>query len=101
MSIHDIGSGNDRSYKVSPNSDDAVLQRMAHNTNSTTYKSEGNDTVQRMAFKNGLILTYDGDNRVSSVWGYIPAISTEPVFIIAREGYDVFEDVLEIDPPVV
>lgn len=74
---------------------------MAHNTTQTTYKTESSLTPQRISFKNALILTYDSENRVSSVYGYIPELSPIPVFIIAKEGYDVFVDILGLTPPTV
>lgn len=83
------------------NSTDDVQNRMAHNTLGTTYKTDGDDATQRIIFKNGLILTYDEDDRVSSVYGYIPEISDVPVFIIAKAGYDVFTDILDITAPTV
>lgn len=84
-----------------PNTNDDVLNRMAHNTTQTTYKNESSANPQRIAHKNALILTYDSANRVSSVYGYIPALSSIPVFIIAKEGYDVFVDILGLTPPTV
>jgi hypothetical protein len=54
-----------------------------------------------MAFKNGLLLTYDSANRVSSIYGYIPEISTTPILVIARDGYDVFTDILGVTEPTV
>jgi hypothetical protein len=77
------------------------VDRPAHNTLCISYKTESTGTQQRIVFKNGVILTYDGDNRVSSVYGYVPEISSVPIFIIAREGYDVFEDILGITAPTV
>lgn len=74
---------------------------MAHNTNSTSYRTDSDANSQRIAFKNNLILTYDGENRVSSVYGYIPDLSDEPVLIIAEAGYDVFVDILGLDTPEV
>lgn len=74
---------------------------MALNTYSNTPRQDGDGNNQRMRFANGLILTYDADNRISSAYGYIPELQSTPVLIIALEGYDVFEDILGIDPPVV
>jgi len=101
MSLHDIDRTGSRRGLPTPNTDDTVAQRMAHNTMGTTYRTDGNTSPQRLSFKNGLILTYDEDNKISSVYGYIPEVSTTPVLIIAKEGYDVFTDILEIDPPTV
>lgn len=81
------------------NVDDNVANRMAHNTMGTTYRTVGLDVTPRMSFKNGLLLTYDADNKISSVYGYIPELSTTPVLIIAKDGYDVFIDILGLTPP--
>lgn len=83
------------------NTNDSSIVRRAHNTNGNTYRRAGGAVTQRMTFKNGLILTYDDDNRVSSVYGYIPEVSNIPVFIIAKDGYDVFTDILEISAPII
>lgn len=102
MSLFDIDKTNGTRLRPKPNSNDEQENRMAHNTLGTTYKTESSTAnPQRVAFKNGLILTYDSENRVSSAYGYIPALSTVPVFIIANEGYDVFEDVLGLTAPTV
>jgi len=99
MSLHDIDkSGNNRT-RPTPNTNDSVQNRMAHNTLGTTYKDDADDAQQRIAFKNSLILTYDNDNKVSSVYGYLPEVSDVPVFIIAKDGYDIFEDILGITAP--
>lgn len=98
MSLTDVDKGTDGRISPKPNASDNVMQRMAHNTMSNTYRSTP-EVAQRMAFKNGMILTYDENNKCSSVYGYIPEVSTVPVLIIAKEGYDVFEDVLDITAP--
>lgn len=54
-----------------------------------------------MAFKQGVILTYDSENRVSSVYGYVPGLADYPVLIIAKSGYDVFTDILGLTAPTV
>lgn len=99
--LHDISKGDAMRSLPTPNTNDDVQNRMAHNTTQTTYKKEGSSNPQRIAMKNGLILTYDSANRVSSVYGYIPALSTVPVFIIAKSGYDVFVDILGLPTPTV
>lgn len=101
MALYDIDKTSDTRLTPALNADDNVMDRLAHNTTQTTYRTAGSDTTPRMAFKNGLILTYDADDNCSSVYGYIPELSSTPVFIIAKEGYDIFEDILGIDPPVV
>lgn len=81
------------------NADDNVANRMAHNTAGITYRTTGSGVIPRMAFKNGMILSYDSENRVSSVFAYIPELADIPVLIIAKEGYDIFEDILSLTPP--
>lgn len=101
MSLLDVDKQNgDRANPVI-NSDDGVQNRMSHNTTGNSYRTAGLGVVPRMRFMNGLIVTYDEENRISSVYGYIPELSTTPVLIIANEGYDVFTDLLGIDTPVV
>lgn len=99
MSLHDIDKTNDTRTQPKPNTNDNVLERMAHNTTSTTYRKDTATNRQRITFKNGLILTYDQDNKVSSVYGYLPNFSSTPVLIIAKAGYDVFTDILGVDAP--
>lgn len=100
MALHDISKGQTRKNPL-PNTNDSQNNRMAHNTLSTTYRDEDAVSEQRVVFKNSLILTYDNDNKISSVYGYIPEVSDVPVFIIARDGYDVFEDILGVAAPTV
>lgn len=101
MSLHDVDKSNSSRITSILNASDDLKQRMAHNTNSTTYKQEGDTNTQRIAFKNGLILYYDGEDRVSRVDGWIPELSNEPVIIIAESGYDVYVDILGLTPPTV
>lgn len=101
MALHDVDKGNDSRLSPQPNAGDGVLKRMAHNTMQNTYRTVGSGVTPRMTFKNGLILTYDSANRVSSVYGYIPELSSVPVLIVANEGYDVFTDLLGIAEPEV
>ena len=101
MAMHDIDKSSGKRLRPTVNVPDAVKERMAHNTYGNTYRDASVEVVQRNRIMNGLILTYDEENRVSSVYGYIPELSATPVQIIANEGYDVFEDLLNIDPPVV
>lgn len=101
MSIVDIDKVSSNRSTPDINTDDSAIVRRAHNTNGNTYRRAGGSVTQRMAFKNGLILTYDSDNNCSSVYGYIPELSTVPVFIIAGDGYDVFTDILGISAPEV
>lgn len=101
MSLIDVDKTSNNRSTPGLNSNDAAQVRKAHNTNGNTYRRAGGDVTQRMVFKNGLILTYDANNKCSSVYGYIPELSTTPVFIIAKDGYDVFDDILSITAPLV
>ena len=99
MSLHDLDKTHEQRLNPSPNSNDEISNRLAHNTMSTAYKTESTTSKQRLVFKNSLILTYDSTGKVSSVYGYIPSVSSIPVFIIANAGYDVFTDILGITAP--
>lgn len=101
MSLFDIDKTHGRRLNPTPNKNDQQKNRMAHNTMGNTYKTESTPTEQRMVFKNGLIITYDGENRVSSVYGYVPGASTIPIFVIAKDNKDVFVDILQITAPIV
>lgn len=101
MAIHDIDKSHQFRLNPKPNSNDEQLQRMAHNTQGNTNRKDTDNNSQRVAFKQGMILTYDSDNKVSSVYGYVPEVSDTPVLIIAKDGYDVFVDILAIDSPTV
>lgn len=101
MSLIDTDKTNGNRNTPMPNSPDDSGVRRAHNTSSNTYRRAGGAVTQRMAFKNGLILTYDANNKCSSVYGYIPEISSIPILVIAKDGYDVFVDVLQITAPIV
>src|SRR5690554_1840622 len=99
MSLIDADKNNVQRKAQSVNAPDTVINRMAHNTMSNTYRSSGSEVVAGMSWKQALQLTNDSENRYSSAFGYIPELSAIPVLIIAREGFDVFSDILEIDPP--
>lgn len=101
MSLHDVDKQNSDRANPKLNADDNVSNRMAHNTMGNTYRTAGLGVKQRMRFMNGLILTYDQDDKVSSVYGYVPELSNTPVLIIAKEGFDIFVDILGITPPQV
>lgn len=101
MSIVDIDKVSSNRSTPDINTNDSAIVRRAHNTNGNTYRRAGGSVTPRMVFKNGLILTYDSNNKCSSVYGYIPELSTVPVFIIAKDGYDVFTDILGIDTPII
>lgn len=101
MSLTDSDKSSSNRSKPSVNHSDGVQVRMAHNTMGNTYRTAGSEVVPRMRFANGLILTYDADDRISSVYGYIPELSDVPVLIVANAGYDVFIDLLGLTQPEV
>ena len=101
MSLIDRDNISDNRANPSINADDEVLNRMSHNTSGNTNRTTGLGVKTRMAFKNGVILTYDANNKVSSVFGYIPELSNVPVLIIAKSGYDVYVDILGLTAPTI
>ncbi len=101
MALHDVDKSNSDRGTPSLNVEDNVKDRMAHNTMGNSYRTVGLGVTPRMRFMNSLIVTYDEEDRISSVYGYIPEVAPFPVLIIANEGYDVFADLLGIDPPTV
>lgn len=103
MSLTDADKTSPNRGKPTTNSKDGVGFRMAHKTNQTTYRESGSSVTARMVFVQGGIMWVDSDNKVNSVYMYIPELSTIPVQIIAKEGYDVFDDVLngEVERPTV
>jgi len=52
-----------------------------------------------LKLNNNGIATYDSNNNITSYYGYIQAYSSIPVLIIAKVGFDVFNDVLGIPRP--
>lgn len=101
MSLIDADKSGNRRTRPKLNNSDGVVNRMSHNTQGNTYRTVGSGVTPRMSFKQGLIITYDEENRASSVYGYIPEVSPVPFLLVASPGYDVFTDLLEIDPPSV
>lgn len=101
MALHDVDKHQDGRTQPKLNERDVMLDWPAHNSSSPTYRKDSNNNYQRVSFKNGLILTYDDQNRISSVYGYIPELANYPVLIIANYGYDVYTDILGLTAPVV
>lgn len=101
MAMHDIDKQSADRANPKLNTDDNVSNRMSHNTLGNTYRTAGLNVTPRMIFKNGLIITHDADDKVSSVYGYLPEVSDIPVLIIAKSGYDVFTDILSITAPTI
>ena len=102
MSLFDTDKHNMDRGKPAPNHSDIVAEGAvkAHQTLSSTYKTDASVANVRMTFKNGMIIWYDDQNRPSSVYGYVPGYdSTVPVLAIAKYGNNVFTDVLGVDEP--
>lgn len=79
-----------------------IEQRSAHNTLSTSYLGNNTNpqTNNRIRMLNNMIVTYDGQNRVTSVYGYVSSVSTvTPIFVLAKSGFDVFNDILGVPRP--
>ena len=101
MAIHDVDKdGSDRGSPAVNAHDKAKGEPTAFGQLSTVPTTDAT-VKQRVAFKNGVILTYDDHNRVSSVYGYIPGLANYPVLIIANYGYDVYTDILGLTAPTV
>lgn len=99
MSIIDVDKTGDTRLNPTLNQTDQVVQRMAHNTMSNTYRKDTNTNFQRITFKNSVILYYDDQNRVIRVDGFIPSLAAYPVTIVAKYGYDVYTDILGLTAP--
>lgn len=99
MSLFSVDkSGSDRK-NPSPNQNDVVNNRLAHNTTAITYRTDGNPNYQRVIFKNGLTISYDDQNRVIKIDGFEPRVVPYPFTLQAKYGFDVYIDILGIDPP--
>ena len=99
MTLFSIGKDGERRGTPLPNQVDVDANRKAHNTAGITYRTDSDTNYERVIFKNGMILYYDDQNRIIGVDGFIPELVSYPVRIIAKYGYDVFVDILGIDPP--
>lgn len=101
MSLHDIDKSSMDRGSPSPNTHDILADGSvsAHQTLSSSYKTDATSTKSRMVFKNNMLLYYDDQNRVIRVDGFIPALLAYPVSIQAKYGYDVFVDILGIAAP--
>lgn len=101
MSLNDLDKNDDQRRFPRPNANDNVPHRMAHNTIQHTYRQVNSSVVPRMIFRNGIIIWFDQDNKVSAIFGYVPEVSGIPIEVIAKSGYDVFDDILGVDQPTV
>lgn len=101
MTLWDVDKAGDNRGSPQPNTGDEIPgdSRMAHNTHSTVFTPSQAKPSTRIVYKNNMTLTYDANGLVSSVYGYVASVSSVPVFIIAKQGYDVFVDVLGIPAP--
>lgn len=96
MSLIDADKNSLNRGQPRPNTNDNVAVRMAHKTTTpTTYRESGSSVTARCVPVQGGWMWIDENNKVSSVYMYIPEIATIPVQITAKQGYDVFEDILE------
>lgn len=101
MSLHDVDKGNADRGNPSPNRADVVDAGAikAHQTLSTSYKTDASAANVRMRFIHNGILWYDDQNRIIRADTYIPSLAAYPVTIIAKYGYDVYTDILGIARP--
>lgn len=99
MSLFNLDKDSDGRSVPRINHNDVVSNPLAHNTMSTTYKSDGDSNKQRVVFKNNITLYYDDQNRVIKVDGFIPDLVDYPVTIQAQYGYDVYTDILGLTAP--
>lgn len=101
MALFDVDKSSDSRISPSPNSHDVLAQEsvMAKQTASTSYKVNAVSTTTRLVQKNNMFIWYDDQNRVSSLYGFVPQISSIPILVIAKAGFDVYIDVLQIPKP--
>ena len=101
MSLVDIDSGSLDRGAPRPNHPDRLDEGAvkAHQTLSTTYKTDASVANVRIRYLNSVILYYDDQNRVIRVDGFIPSLAAYPVTIIAQYGYDVYVDILGLTAP--
>lgn len=101
MAIHLVDKDSMDRTNPSPNVADKLIEgsQGAIGTLSTVYQTPASTGTTRLVFKNNCILSYDAANLISSFYGYIPSVSSTPLFIIAKEGEDVFTDYLGIPRP--
>lgn len=99
MSLFQIDKSNDNRKTPQLNENDVNVNRLAHNTMAQTYRTDSNNNYQRVVFKNGITLSYDDQNRVIKIDGFEPRLVNYPIVIEVEYGYDVYADVLFIDPP--
>lgn len=94
MAIHDTDISGGTSSPM-PTNHDLKQQRSADSSSSITNKID-DDSGARVVTKDAQIIVYDADGKATIVMGLVPEYGSEPLFIVAKSGYDVFEDILEI-----
>lgn len=101
MSLHDVDKSSVDRGSPTPNTHDALAEGSvaAHQTLSSSYKTDATTSKSRMVFKNNMLLYYDDQNRVIRVDGFIPSLAVYPVTIQAKYGFDVFVDILGLTAP--
>lgn len=98
--LHDIDATTSGRTNPTVSSDDKVVSPMAHQTNSSSYTAPGQSpSKQRMVFKNNMLVCYDSNNKISSVYGWVTAAGTIPVLISVIPNGDVFTDILGVPRP--
>lgn len=95
MAVHDVDTTSDNRTSASPLHHDVSSARKADGTQGVTQKVN-DDTGPYVRTKDGQIVVYDTNNRAVIVMGIVPQYSDEPLFIVAKDGYDVFTDILEV-----
>jgi hypothetical protein len=101
MSLHDVDKGNINRGTPTPNRHDVVDAGSikAHQTLSSTYKTDASAANVHMRFIHNGILWYDDQNRIIRADAFIPSLAAYPVTIIAKYGYDVYTDILGLPRP--
>lgn len=101
MTLFDTDKTNEDRGAPVPNHTDRLNDGSikAHQTLSTTFKTDSSSANVRIRFLNNVILYYDDQNRVIRVDGFIPLLAAYPVTIIAKYGYDIYTDILGIPGP--
>ncbi len=100
MTLWNVDKDGEQRKNPQPNVSNVLGERTAANTLGTTYRTDNNNVVQRVIFKNSLIISYDDMDRIIKIDGFEPRIANYPVVIQAKFGFDVYTDILGIPPPI-
>jgi len=95
MALHDVDTKSDTRSNASVDKHDSLSERKADGTQGISQKI---DTTEGPYVKtlNGQIVVYNSNDQAVIVMGIVPEYSDEPLFIVAKDGYDVFTDILEV-----